>query len=230
MNAARLAAILRARGCPGGVIAPVQRTTAERRAAGLGWPDLDFAASSTIGYTLDEARVSRVVHDHAGAAELACAELAARGRRRIGLVLTRVMHRRVRGRWLAGWVCAGGGGEDGPRPLILEWGDGAEVFARWLDRERPDAILTCDWGAVAGWSRSLGMEPGREVWMADLQWSRGGEARAGVDQCNADVGAGAIDIILGQIGRHERGPAAIPKTVLIQGRWTDGPTAGGAGI
>lgn len=230
MGAARLAAILRTRACPGVLIAPVQRPTAERLAAGLGWPDLDFAACSTIGYTLDSSRVSRVVHDHAGAAEMACARLAALGRERVGLVLTEVMHRRVRGRWLAGWVCAQSEVLAAPRPLVLGALDGAREVAEWLAREKPDAVVTCDWGAASAACRMSGLRPGRDIDLVDLQWSAGGEARAGIDQCNSDVGAAAVEIILGQIGRHERGVPSIPKTVLIQGRWTDGPTAGGAGI
>lgn len=227
MHADRLNNILRTRAVPGVLIAPVQRPVTDRLALGLGWPGLEFSAYSTIGYTLDVPAVSRAVHDHAGAVELACARLAERGCRRIALALGEVMHRRVHGRWLAGWVCAQADIYQAPRPLVAADMQDEARFDRWLERERPDAIVTCDWDGVARHCARLGLRPGRDIGLVDLQWSVEGERRAGVDQANLEVGAAAVDIILAQINRHERGDPAIPKTVLVPGRWMDGPTVSG---
>lgn len=224
MNSARLWSILRARACPGVLIAPVQHPFVEREQQGLEWPKLDFAAYSTIGYSMDMARVSRAVHDHTGAAELACSVLSARGHKRVGVVISEVMHRRVHGRWLAGWFCSQRHPYAAPRPLIAADPGNAATFDAWLKRERPDAILTCEWGAVSAHCARLGLRPGRDLGLVDLQWSASGEPRAGVDQCNLEVGAAAMDVLLAQINRHERGEPVIDKTILVPGKWVEGPT------
>lgn len=232
MSARRLSGILRARAIPGVLIAPVQQPEkiVARVAAGEGWLRLDFAASATIGYTLELPRISRTVHDHAGAVELACARLAERGYRRVGLVMSEVMHRRVRGRWLAGWVCAQEDMASAPRPLVSARVGERVVFDAWLKAERPDAILTCEWGAVEAHLARRGLVAARDLGVVDLQKLAAESPHAAVDQCNREVGAAAVDILLAQMGRHERGEPAVPKTVLVPGRWVEGPSVRAASL
>ncbi|MET0261481.1 MAG: LacI family DNA-binding transcriptional regulator [Rariglobus sp.] len=226
MHPQRLAGILRTRAISGVLVAPVQRPHVidARLAAGETWLDLDFAAYSTIGHTVGLPRISRTVHDHAGALELACARLAERGYKRIGLVLSEIMHERVRRRWLAGWVCAQTDLVNAPQPLISSQLKAADIFDRWLDREGPDVIVTCDWDTVSAHLRRHRLKIPSDIGLVDLQSLSANTPRAAVDQCNHEVGAAAIDIILAQINRHERGAPAIPKTVLVPGRWVEGPS------
>lgn len=226
MHPQRLSGILRTRAVSGALLAPVQRPDAihARLAAGTPWLNLDFTAYSTIGYTLNLPRVSRTVHDHAGALELACLQLAARGYKRIGLVLTDILHLRVRGRWLAGWVCSQPDLYAAPKPLISTQLGNARAFDRWLTEEKPDVIVTCDWDAVRVHLDRLKLNTPDDIGLVDLQWLSPGTSRAAVDQSNHEVGAAAVDIIIAQINRHERGEPAIPKTVLVPGRWVDGPS------
>lgn len=222
----RLAGILRTRSIPGVLLAPVQRPESiqARFNAGKPWLNLEFTAYATIGHTIPLPRISRTVHDHTGALELACSQLSARGYRRIGLVLSEVMHQRVRGRWLAGWVCAQRDSVRAPQPLISDRLDQSAVFDAWLTREKPDALVTCDWDAVHRHLDRLHLTPPGDIGLVDLQLPPSDSPRAAIDQCNQEVGAAAIDIILAQINRHERGEPAIPKTVLVPGRWVEGPT------
>lgn len=226
MPPARLAAILRTRAIPGVLLAPVQYPDAiqERIAAGGDWLRLDFAAYATIGHTIPLARISRTVHDHTAALEVACARLAERGYRRIGLALSEIMHQRVRGRWLAGWVCAHRDPSKAPRPLVSTGLDRSSVFDPWIAKEKPDAIVTCDWDAVRAHLRRLKLRVPGDIGLVDLQRPPENSPRAAIDQSDHEVGAAAIDIILAQINRHERGEPAIPKTVLVPGRWIEGPT------
>jgi hypothetical protein len=39
------------------------------------------------------------------------------------------------------------------------------------------------------------------------------------------VGAAAVDTVVAQIHRNERGVPVFPKTVMIEGSWMDGETA-----
>ncbi len=219
MSPQRLAGILRARAIPGVLLAPTE-LLADRRTR----PELDFTAYATIGYTVNIPHISRTVHDHAGALELACTQLRARGYRRIGLVLSQNMHDRVRGRWLGGWVCAHPDPFNAPRPLVIPDLKKFRLFDRWLAQEKPDAIITSDWDEVFAHLQRLGLRAPEALGLVDLQGSSATVDRAAIDQCSREVGAAAVDIILGQINRHERGAPAIPKTVLIAGRWIEGPT------
>ncbi|WP_162525245.1 LacI family DNA-binding transcriptional regulator [Rariglobus hedericola] len=226
MHPQRLAGILRTRSVPGVLIAPVQRPEIihARLAAGDPWLKLDFTAYATIGYTLNLPRISRTVHDHAAAVEMACLKLSSRGYRRIGLVLSEIMHTRVHRRWLAGWVCSQADLSKAPRPLIAGNLTDPAVFDRWLKREKPDVIITCDWDTVSAHLQRLRLGTPDDIGLVDLQWLSPDSARAAVDQSNHEVGAAAVDIILAQINRHERGEPAIPKTVLVPGRWIEGPS------
>lgn len=225
MHPRRLSDILRTRAIPGVLIAPVQYPgVVNTRPASEPWIDLEFTSYATIGYTLSRPHISRTVHDHAGALELACAQLASRGYKRTALVLNELMHQRVRGRWLAGWVCAQPDLHKAPRPLIAADLNDPVVFDRWFTREKPDAIVTCDWDAVSVHLDRLQLRIPADLGLVDLQWPSPGRRRAAIDQCNHAVGAAAIDIILAQIGRHERGQPAVSKTVLIPGRWVEGPS------
>lgn len=225
MSPQRLAGILRARSIPGVLLAPTEQLMASLDTAdGKARPELDFTAYATIGYTVKIPRISRTVHDHAAALELACAQLRARGYRRIGLVLSENMHHRVHGRWLGGWVCAHADPFSAPRPLVTPDLKSAPLFDRWLAEEKPDAIITSDWDEVIAHLKRLGLRAPEDLGLVDLQGSSATVDRAAIDQCSREVGAAAVDIILGQINRHERGAPAIPKTVLIAGRWIEGPT------
>lgn len=224
MSPVRLAGILRARGIPGVLLAPAEQTSFSHDAVALARPELDFAAYATIGYTVNMPLVSRTVHNHAGAVELACSRLRARGYNRIALVLSENMHRRVHGRWLAGWVCAHDAPFTAPRPLVTKDLADARVFDAWLDEEKPDAILTADWDEVISHLTRLGLHPGKALGLVDLQGDTATAGRAAVDQCSRDVGSAAADLIISQINRHERGAPAIPKTVLVPGRWIEGPS------
>jgi len=225
MSPLRLAGILRARSIPGVLLAPTEQLMDSLDTSdGVARPELDFTAYATIGYTVKIPRISRTVHDHAGALELACTQLRARGYRRIGLVLSENMHHRVHGRWLAGWVCAHADPFDAPRPLVTRDLEKSPVFDRWLAHEKPDVIVTSDWDEVLAHLKRLGLHAPEDTGLVDLQGSSTTADRAAIDQCGREVGAGAVDIIIGQINRHERGAPTIPKTVLITGRWIDGPT------
>lgn len=224
MSPMRLAGILRARAIPGVLLAPAEQTGFGRKAVVHPRPELDFTAYTTIGYTVNMPAISRSVHDHAGAAELACAQLRSRGYRRIGLVLSENMHQRVHGRWLAGWVCAQESPFAAPRPLVTKDLGAHRVFDAWMDRETPDAILTSDWNEVQTHLKRLGLPTGDALGLVDLQGQTAITDRAAIDQRGRDVGSAATDIIIAQINRHERGAPPIPKTVLVPGRWIDGPS------
>jgi hypothetical protein len=50
---------------------------------------------------------------------------------------------------------------------------------------------------------------------------------AGIDQKSDLVGAAAVDLVVDQLHRNERGVPALQKLVLIEGVWVEGATAVG---
>jgi LacI family transcriptional regulator len=57
-----------------------------------------------------------------------------------------------------------------------------------------------------------------------LDWHKQYGEIAGADQNNRLVGEAAVDILLGQLRRNERGLPAHPRTTLIKSSWRDGAT------
>ena len=226
MSAQRLSDIFRARGIPGVILPPIQypEVVRARIANGDPWLSFNYTACVTIGHTVGLTGVSRAVHDHLGAVELACRELQARGYRRVGLVLDRVVHERVLGRWLAGWACAHLNRAAPPAPLISAELGRIQTFDRWFKRAQPDAIITCDCDTVETQLKRLGQKTPKDIGLVDLQWTAPAQPRAAIDQRNHEVGATAVDIVLDQINRHERGVLHVPKIMLVPGRWVEGPT------
>ncbi len=47
---------------------------------------------------------------------------------------------------------------------------------------------------------------------------------SGIRQNNEQVSAAAIDLVIGQLQRHERGLPKCPKIMLVEGKWVDGAT------
>jgi len=50
---------------------------------------------------------------------------------------------------------------------------------------------------------------------------------SGLDQNWGLAGAAAVDSVVAQIHRNERGIPDIPKTLMVEGRWIEGETAPG---
>ena len=65
--------------------------------------------------------------------------------------------------------------------------------------------------------------PGNEhVGFAHLDWNPKLSGWAGTNQNNEQVGAAAVDIIIGQIHRNETGLPPYPRAIMIGCSWVDG--------
>jgi LacI family transcriptional regulator len=223
LTAERASRILAARGIEGLVIAP-QPTPAET--VTLEW---ERFSAVTIGYSVVAPALHMVGPNQYRCIKLAVEQLAARGYRRIGLVMRRASDQRVDHNWLAGYLVGQQGlaRRDRLSPLFLpEWRE-AE-FAAWLARRRPDAIVSkC--AEVGPALKKLGVRVPRELGLAMLTQVKPGRGLAGVNESPLDVGAAAVDYVAGMLQRNERGVPAVPRRVLIEGRWIDGATVRAAG-
>lgn len=217
-NAARLGDILLARGITGLVVSPLPRP----EMIPLPW---DKFSAVSVAYTLRGPRLHRATDNHCASARLAVACLHAAGRRRIGLALTNDYHHRVNGLWTAGYLLemqAAGLVDDTliHRPDELHE---ASLLA-WIKRAKVDSVIGTE-PQIATWLRRAGLKLPGQIAYADLDLPAPDGSTAGIFQDAASIGSCAIDLLAGQLLRHERGLPEKAKILMIDSRWVNGATA-----
>lgn len=211
LSPSRLRQILTSRTQWGMIIPPVPE-------AAMQYPlDLRGLTGVTIGTSLRSPVMHRISHNHFQGVQLACDRLRARGFKRIGLALNSAINDRVDGKWYGGYVARQTGWPQNERlpAALLEAGDQLKLD-RWLARTRPDAVLVGD-TVVGDWIDRLRAD----FQVAWLVLGGGQENCWGIDQLPALVGRAAVEMIVGQIHRNERGSPAAPHTLLLDGNWLE---------
>jgi DNA-binding LacI/PurR family transcriptional regulator len=217
MTASRMQKILHTRNIAGVLVPPATYTGG--RPMDLDWSRFAVAGLASMR---DEPRINRAGADHFFNAQLALDRLSALGCRRAGFVMNRGMSRLTKDRWLGGfhaWHHGKGGPHDAPvhLPDTLS----ADGLAKWLDRFVPDAILYMG-GEVPGLLKQLGIRTPDELGVVTLNRTPWEEFHAGVSENSDAVGAAAVDLLIAQIHRNERGLPENPYTVLVKGVWRPG--------
>jgi LacI family transcriptional regulator len=64
----------------------------------------------------------------------------------------------------------------------------------------------------------------KDVGFFNLNTTQEPHPSAGLDLLPRQLGAAAVESVVAQIQRSERGPPLHPKTISIEGAWVDGPT------
>jgi LacI family transcriptional regulator len=207
--------ILTTRGQWGVIFPPVPA------AAGKFPLDLRGLTGVTIGTSLHEPVMHRVSPNHFQGCGLAFERLRAKGFRRIGLALTKAMNERVEGRWLGSFHASQ---QSLPKrnqvsPLLVGKGD-HDGIAKWLRRENPDAVLVAENLDWPGSARSKEPKPAKPF-IAWLMLQAGSAGGVGLNLCQEQLGRVAVEMVVAQIHRNERGSPAIPHSVLIDAVWVE---------
>lgn len=213
----RLSDILNARAQWGLIIPPVPDSF---RTLEL---DIHGFASVTIGTSLRQPVIHRVSSDHYQGGQLAFHHTRAKGHKAIGLVLGRRVNDRTNGKWLAAFLERQWELSPNERvpPLILESSDQTSL-AKWLGDHRPDAVLLAEPEIAEAIANAAGPKVPRNVWLVtERHWT----GISGVDHQPELLGAVAVDLIVGQIHRNERGSPAVAQTLLLENRWIDNASA-----
>jgi DNA-binding LacI/PurR family transcriptional regulator len=215
MTAPRLSDILRARGISGVIFSPLMH---EHRIS----PEMDWSrfACVVIGNSDWRPVLHRVGHNHYRSMLLALEKLHEAGFRRPATVLGLNIHNRLRGLQAAAFQM------NHPSPSmarkVIQFGTpGAKTteLVPWLGRERPDSL-------IVGWAitqkaghefRSLSADIRRVV---TLDWVAEGSV-SGIDADNTALAASAVDTVIAQLHRNERGIPAHPTTLLLDGTWRE---------
>lgn len=208
----RLRAILTTRSQWGVIFPPVPEAAMEYAF------DLGGLASVAIGTSLRTPRLHRVSHNHFRSAQVACQRLRAKGLARIGLVLSPATDRRVEHRWRAAYLTEQSAWPTAERlPPLIAPPDAFPAFVSWLDTHQPDAVLASE-PHVGSWLRRIGPKAPRLVGLA-LDHPTPGQW--GIAYRSEQLGAAAVEMVIGQIHRHERGLPENPHTLLIDGAWVE---------
>jgi DNA-binding LacI/PurR family transcriptional regulator len=215
MSADRLHRLLSARGQWGLIIPPVP-TSAER------FPlDLRGLTAVTIGTSLQEPSMHRVSPNHFQGCVLAFERLRQKRFSRIGLLLSPEMNHRVEAKWLGAFQACQQQtpAADRVSPLLGACDD-HEAVAEWLRRERPGVLLAAEVSALRCVKQ---LNPRLPIgWLMQQQDHRG---VGYLDYRPNQLGRVAVELVVAQIHRNERGSPAIPQTVMIGSAWIEASVA-----
>lgn len=217
-GAAALGRMLRARGVQGVVFLYSKLTDA---AAGFPW---EHFASAEIDYGSARLVQHTVAIDHHLTLSSALTRLQGLGYRRAGLFIERYKDDRLLNKWTASFrsfqEMRGGIGQV---PLLVAETMTATEFLPWYRAHRPDLVIGHVDKAVS-WLREAGVRVPQHTGFFNLNWNERSRPCAGLDLRPELQGTAAVDAVVAQIHRNERGLPADPYTAMLSGRWMDGPT------
>ncbi len=229
----RLLRILQTRGIQGLVVLPVEK--------GSVLPGLETfpLAMAAIDYTLKSPCLHRATPSYFQNMDLALRQANRLGYRRIGFFTFREEVERISSHWLgafASWSMLQPASDQVPVHFNeftgehhsgvkadKDWKQYRSHFLRWVDSERPEVIISNDTFSLE-WLRSEGIDVPGEIGFIHLGLNGEDPGLSGIDQNHREIGAAAMDLVLGQIHANQFGVPAHMKTVLVYGGWVEGNT------
>lgn len=228
LNVARFAKILEARGIYGAILPMLTHTSL---VAGE-WPcAIAELGSSTISLETASRPAFRprywhkVIPDYFFNTHLAMRQILELGYTRPGLVISNWYDRftdwRVKGAYLAEQQVLPP--HDRIPPLLLENIADVRQLRLWLEQHKPDCIL-CSHGQMRAWLQEAGKAVPRDLGLVHIGHAEDVADWAGVDERHLQLGQAAVDVVVAQLHRNERGQPAVARTIAIQGIWCQGST------
>ncbi|MEZ0296885.1 MAG: LacI family DNA-binding transcriptional regulator [Candidatus Methylacidiphilales bacterium] len=218
-SSTRLDRVFYARGIAGVLLAPPQNLP--ESPVRLTWENYAYAA---IAYSWKDLRVHRSATHHRHNMDMAFRNVLAHGYRRIGLSLPADAVEGVDANWLAGYLYWQWKLRVEDRiPLFVSKTNDSDVgeFAVWLEKHRPDAILSLGGNEEKRWLDALNFRVPEDIGLACVNRPQA-SPYSGVEENHEAVGAAAADLLIQQIQSNERGFVKHPKLVLLEGTWVDG--------
>ncbi len=111
-------------------------------------------------------------------------------------------------------------------PVLMVSEDSADsqtAFHQWVRRWKPDALL-CSGHLQAEWLLQMGLRAPKDIGIAHLNLAPDVGHWAGIDPQIELIAAAAVDMLVAQIHRHERGVPAVPRENMLKGVWVQGQT------
>jgi LacI family transcriptional regulator len=220
MTGQRLGDILVARGIRGLLIPPLPSSCGRIRIA---WENFSAVA---LSHTLAWPPLHRVVPDHHSNMQLVLRTLHRRGYRRPALLLPEKFDERSQNRFRSAFLFHQQKLARADRVPVLVCGlaDYEPDCTKWLAKFAPDVVITV--GHYRGIGR-LGGDCRVGVPKPALVLLGHGDPDEGftaLDENPGRIGATAVDQLVAQMSRNERGISEDPIGILIKGAWVEGRT------
>lgn len=213
----RLQQVLTARGIQGILLPP--------HSVHPNWGDFDWNLFSVVrfGRSLTHPATHMVTADQVANMILAFEEIRRRGYRRIGFVAEPPSKN-----WFlfeAGFLMAQQKVEAGLRLPIFRLAEGTplnsqEALDRWLEKEKPDAVVTTI-AETAEMLQKTSYRAPAKIGLAAMS-VLDGKADTGIHQNPEEIGRAGIETLVGLIHGNIRGIPDHPHDILVHGRWVDG--------
>lgn len=219
MTPARFGKVLYGRGIRGIILAPFELPTDRLE---LDW---DKFAAVTIELPFHYPHLHHVVSNHFAGMLMAWEQLLARGYTRIGFVVSRELTLRGFHQWEAVHALAQSRVPEKDRmpALVLDPGRQVEAMARWLRRERPQAVINRSEGFFEA-IRWEGLRVPEDIGYASLNVVDDEPGVSGIVQHRDVMGAVAVDVLNSLLQRNQRGHHSVPQGTLVDGTWQEGST------
>jgi LacI family transcriptional regulator len=218
MTARRLTQILHTRSIRGLILTTMARA---RGHVSLDWSH--FAAAA-LGYSILKPALHRASYSHYQGMVIALRSLRSRGYKRIGFTNLIAQEDMANDAWLSAYL----GyhyrieGKITVPPLLLPSWNKAKVSG-WMEKFRPDAVISNNTQPMF-FLKERGYRVPQDVGFASLDCMPEKFDYAGVSQPRDRIAAKAVDLVVEQLENHEFGLPEVPKIVMVEGFWRDGPT------
>lgn len=221
MSPERLQEILTARSIAGLFLAPTRTT------GGVIPLDIRTFPVVSVSGAFTQPLVHQAWTNNYANVVLALEEMKALGYRKVGL-FSSLVSRDLTDRQFAGafqeWQ-EGVPESERSMPLIYneDLSDAPAVFQEWMRHHKFDAILSTA-SRPMQWLQAMGLRVPEDIGVAHLNLAADVSGWAGINPLIEEVAAAAIDLLIGQIQRHDAGPPPVPKITMISGVWVAGHT------
>jgi len=218
MTLQRLSGILRARAIQGVVILPFREPH--------DFSDLDFStlAAAAMDHCLIRPLLHTVLPDHHLSMMNGLDRLYQRGYRRPGLFIEQMKDSRLLNRWTSAFL---GWQQHIPVadrvPILCETKLNSSLFLGWFEKHQPDVVVGHLSEAIH-WLAQRGLRVPSDVGLLSMNYTDQTLACTALDLQPSLLGGTAVESVVAQIQRSERGIPLFPKIVGIQAGWVEGPT------
>ena len=178
--------------------------------------ELSGLTGVTIGTSLKQPSMHRVSPNHYQGCALLWMQLRSKGFKRIGLLLTSKMNDRVEGRWLGAYMSCQHEMTEENRlaPLLIEENDLLSI-KKWVKSQAPDVIIMAENRLHT--ATLFKTERRKVIPVAWLMEQKSGLGH--LDYLPEQLGRVAIEMVVAQLHRNERGSPSLPQTALIDAVW-----------
>ncbi|TLD69373.1 LacI family transcriptional regulator [Phragmitibacter flavus] len=220
LTAGRLSGILHARGIEGIIVSP--------QSVSMPCSKLDFSkfASVTVGYALKEPSLHRSATNVVPGMKFVFDRLLERGYRRIGIAIAKWVDDRTQNIYSSSMLRFQYELPQAECVPMLNFAHNdirhdEDLFCAWIREHRPEVIISYE-QFVPQWLRKMGLRIPEDIGLVVHDWVPGMTGWAAINHRRDYIAEGAVDLLVMQMMRRERGVPTVPRQISIPPEWVEG--------